>query len=250
MENKDAKFKRIQSINRAIDVIGHIARSKRLTMNQIAEKMGLTVSTLYNIVKTLSSRNYLTNIGGAYQLGTELGILGTSWDMQASIPQLAQPLLAEINQKTGEATCVTILTGTRAEIISMLESTSEVSAKFTLRLWECPLYLATGRILVAFGDEGAWEGIIDSHLRNGMKGAEETDWNYEKWCSHLHDIRRDGFIILKSRGHVDSVAVPFFSSSGNLLASIGASCPSFRSGDEKLKNMLDIILNTIKSYKA
>lgn len=250
MEKDDTKFKRIQCLDRAIDIIGHIARSKQLTMNQISERMGLSVSTVYNIVKTLASRNYLINIGGTYQVGSELGILGTSWDIQASVPQLVQPLLAEINRKTGEATCVTIMTGTRAEIISMLESTSEVSAKFTHRIWDCPLYLATGRILVAFGDERLWNDVIRNHIKNGMKETEEADWSCKKWYSHLNDIRKDGFIILKGRGQVDSVAAPFFSSTGHLLASIGASCPSFRAGDEKLKNILDIILDTIKSKKV
>lgn len=249
MKKDDTKFKRIQCIDRAVDIISHVARAKELTMNQISERMGLSVSTVYNIVKTLASRNYLINIGGAYQIGTELGVLGTSWDIQASVPQLVQPLLAEINRKTGELTCVTVMTGMRAEIISMLESTSEVSAKFTHRIWDCPLYLATGRILVAFGDEKLWEEIINNHIQNGMKEAEESGWDFKKWHSHLSDIRKDAFIILKGRGMVDSAAVPFFSGNGQLLASIGASCPSFRSDDEKLKNMLNVIIDSVRAAK-
>lgn len=247
MKNNDTKFKRIQCIDRAVDIIGHIARAKQLTMNQISERMGLSVSTVYNIVKTLSSRNYLVNMGGVYQIGTEVGILGTSCDMQASIPQLVQPILTEINQKTGELSCVTIMTGTRAEIMSMMENTSEVSVKFTHRIWECPLYIATGRMLVAFGDEGKWPEIIREHIKNGTKGPGEEKWNYKKWYSHLNDIRKNGFIILKSRGLIDAVAVPFFSSTGYLMASIGVSIPSVRTDDEKLKNILDIVINTVKS---
>jgi DNA-binding IclR family transcriptional regulator len=249
MKSDNTKFKRIQCIDRAVDIIGHIARSKQLTMNQISERMGLSVSTVYNIVKTLSSRNYLVNIGGVYQIGTEVGILGTSCDMQTSVPQLVQPILAEINQKTGEMSSVTIMTGTRAEIMSMMENTSEVSAKFTHRIWECPLYLATGRVLVAFGDENAWEKIIREHIKHGMKGPGEDTWNYKKWYSNLDDIRRDGFIILKSRGHIDAVAVPFFSSTGHLMASIGVSVPSVRADDEKLKNILNVVLDTVESKK-
>ena len=249
--DREIKFKRIQCLDRALDIITLTSEARGLTMNELAEKMGMKVSTVYNIVKTLSSRGFLANKGGKFEIGPVLGLTASQWDVENALPHLVEPILEEIRDVTGDAACVTVpLSGNQAEIITLQGGDRDVSSRYAHSTWKYPLYIATGRVLVAFGPGEQWNDIIDNQLKNGPVADAEKDWSYDRWYEHLLRIRDDGYVIIPARrkkeGRVSAVGVPIFNPAGNLLAAIGASSRIGRATPEHLEEMKNVVLAAIR----
>ena len=247
----EIKFKRIQCLDRALDVVILVSESHGLTMNEIAEKMDLKPATVYNIVKTLSSRGFLSKVDGHFEVGPALGMAASRWDIERSLPHMAEPLLRELRQKTGEPTCITILAGdNRAELITLQPDLPNYKSICVHTIWEYPLYIATGRVLVALGPEEKWPNIIKTHLKSGLIAEAEKDWDYQRWYKELEQIRADGFTIIsprmESNWRVSAVGVPMFKPNGELLASIGVSSRQERTTPEHLTAMKDAALALVK----
>jgi DNA-binding IclR family transcriptional regulator len=250
--HQEIKFKRIQCLDRALDIITLASEANGLTMNEIAQMMDLKVSTVYNIVKTLSSRNFLVNKNGKFEVGQALGLAASRWNVERELPHLVEPILLEIHENTGDPVCVTVpLDGNLAEIITYQGADSEVSARYVHATWKYPLYIATGRVLVAYGPDDQWNEIINDHLQNGPVTEIEKTWDYSTWNQHLIKIREDGYVINSPRrskeGGVSAVAVPLFNPAGNLLAAIGTSSRQDRTTPEHLQEMLEVVINAIKN---
>jgi IclR family acetate operon transcriptional repressor len=248
---QDIKFKRIQSVDRALDIMTIVSESHGLTMNEIAKLMGLKPGTVYNIVKTLSSRGFLSNVEGRFEVGSALGMAASRWDIERSLPQMAKPLLRELNQVTGEVTCITILAEeNRAEMITLQPSDHACNYRYTHSIWDYPLYLATGRVLAAFGPETCWNSLIKAHLKSNMITEQEKDWDYQRWQDELNNIKKQGYTIISPRmeqsGQVSAIGVPMFKPNGELLASVGVSCVKERTSPEHLIAMKDAALSLVK----
>ena len=250
MEHK-TKFKRIQCLDRALDVVTLVSESHGLTMNEIAEKMDLKPATVYNIVKTLSSRGFLSKVEGHFEVGPALGMAASRWDIERSLPHMAEPVLRELNRVTGEATCITILIGDkRAEIISLPQEAPDYNSTCVHTIWGDPLYIATGRVLVAFGPLEDWDDIIRKHLNGNLIADAEKNWDHKRWHKELEQIRNEGFSItsprMESSASVSAVGVPMFKPNGELLASIGVSSRQERATPEHLLEIKDAALALVK----
>jgi DNA-binding IclR family transcriptional regulator len=224
-----------------------------MSMKEISEKMNLKVGTVYNIVQTLTSRGFLQNVHRRFEIGPSLGLAASHWDIENSLPHLVTPILMELQEKTGEPSCVTILVQeNQAEIITPQKHNPDVSMRFTHTTWKHPLYLATGRVLVAFGPNEKWEAIIEEQLKNGPVADAEKQWRMGEWLEHLLEIREKGFAVIAPRrageGGVSSVAVPLFNTSGEIIASIGASTRGERATRKHLEEMKDRALQAVENH--
>lgn len=235
------KEKRIQCLDRAIDILEQIARAKELGVSELGERLGLHVATVHNIVKTLTSRNYLINVDGQYQIGPGLGITSARWDPIATLPRVAAPYMEKMEECTGEAGCIVVMVGTRAELIEIRPGTSEVAVRFPSRPHKTPMVLATGRLLVALGPEELWDNIIAYDITHHPQEDAEKSWSREDWLRELQNIRKKGWFVKKrpGQGQASSVAVPLFGPDDRPLAAIGAACPTFRATAKHLRKMLD-----------
>jgi len=235
------KEKRIQCLDRAIDILEEVARAKKLGVSELGKRLGLHVATVHNIVKTLTLRNYLINLNGQYQIGPGLGITSARWDLIATLPRVAAPYMEKMVERTGESGCITVMVGTRAELIEIRQGTSEVGVTFLSRTYETPMNLATGRLLVALGPEELWDTIIAYDMAHHPQEDTEKSWSREDWHRELQNIRKKGWFVKKrpGQGQTSSVATPLLGPDNRPLAAIGAPCPTFRATAKHLRKMLD-----------
>ena len=248
----EAKFKRIQCIDRALDILDAVSNGKCRTISEIGACVGLNQATAYNIVKTLDARGFICCPEGVYKLGPKLGLLASNWSLADSLPLLTRPILEEVIAKTGEPVCVTVMNGLQAEIINLMQGIRQVSVQFLHRTWNYPLNLATGRLLVALGKESEWPLHIKRQLQCELKNKAECDWDSQRWQSELEKLRIQDFVILKiapetEAEEIGAVAVPIRNASGIVVGVIGSSCPLNRATTEHLKAMKDAITVAIAS---
>ncbi len=249
--NNESKFKRIQCIDRALDIIEAAASGEYRTVSELAEAVKLNGATAYNIVKTLMARDFLIEKNGTYQIGHKLGLMAQKWDIASGLPTLVRPLLAEIGRILGnEHVSVAMRSGGGIETVMLMPDTPEkYHNQFLYRDWDDPLILAAGRVIVAFEEEKDWMKTIENHLNKGCMNLLEKEWNHYNFYKHLEEIRSCGGVTLRiqnpSGNTFGAAAAPIFSPAGVLLGAIGASCLAEEATGEHLGEMLNIIKDTI-----
>jgi len=254
MDN-DVKFKRIQCLDRAMDIVSLVCRSSSgMTMKEIALGMDMKVGTVYNIVKTLSSRGFLSNANGSYTVGASLGLMASKWDVQQSLPVLVQPIINEIAMRTGDLCSLVIMQGGKVEIIS--NNLGDSNPEFTqydyqYTFWNYPLYLATGRTLLAFGDEQEWLPEIKKHLDTGPIPDDEKNWDFQRWNEMLMQVRANGYSHITPRlpihGAKQSFGFPLFNPLGRVIAAIGVTCEKEHCSEEHFDLVREAGLEVIKA---
>ena len=149
------KFKRIQCIDRALDILQIVASGNSRTIAELAAAAGLNNATAYNIVKTLMARGFITGNNGFYQIGSTLGLMAQKWDVRTELPQLVRPMLLEIARRLhNDHVSVSMQSGGRVETAMLMpDSPGKYNSQFLRRVWDDPLFTASGRVLTAFHDE-------------------------------------------------------------------------------------------------
>lgn len=224
----------IQSVHRALDLLEAVGRSGDLGVTEMAHELGLAVSTVHNILRTLARRNYLISDNGRYRLGPGVTVLTSQWDPIVSLSSLLKPALNQLSQSTGHAATATALVGREARLIGFEAGPSPVTVGSSQWTWKNPLALATGRILVAMTREPEWAEFIAA----GQDA--EPGWSSAKWHEELTTVCRTGTCTKQARGDHEAVgvAVPVWTRGSSVICSIGCSAPAFLTSDDLVEQML------------
>jgi DNA-binding IclR family transcriptional regulator len=246
-------FKRIQCLDRAIDILAVIADEHPATVQDIALRVGLNPSTAYNIVKTLESRGLISNDAGRYAVGATLGLMASSWDVSGSLPMLTRPIFELYRSTVGEAACLATLRGQHAELLNLVDHAGQVGLQFVHRTWNYPLNLGVGRLLVALGDPADYPHHIERQLRDGPRNQGEKDWDFPRWLAHLESLRDQDSVILRivpgdGADPIGVVAIPLRTTRGALLGAIGSSCQLDRASDGHLLEMRTALAEAIAKH--
>jgi DNA-binding IclR family transcriptional regulator len=223
------KMNRINCLDRALSILETAAQAREIGVSELARRLNLHVATTFNLVKTLTLRNYLVNINGRYRPGPALESLSASWDARLPLPQLLDPFVQELSQITGENAVATILSGFQAKIIISCEGHQEVSANFRQTICN-PLFLATGQVLVAFGPEVLWKQFAARYKPQEAMRVNGQKIDNDKWIGVFKSIRAAGLAEIRRSGQIAiaAVAAPVLDANNRIVAALGASCPEPR----------------------
>lgn len=243
----ETKFKRIQCLDRALDIIEVAAEGSCRSVKDMAERIGLNHSTAYNIVKTLMSRNFIEEKHGVYCIGSSLGLLAKSWDYIEGLPVLLRPVMMEIARELqNHHVSVSMRRGDAIETVMLMPDTyGKYHDQFLQRTWNDSLYTASGRVIVAFGEESSWMKCIEFHMDKGLPNMQENGMSHYQFYKMLEEIREKRGIVMRletPEGKMHgAVAVPIFSPTGVCLGAMGASCHASVATDEKLASVFQLL---------
>jgi DNA-binding IclR family transcriptional regulator len=105
-------------LERGLQVLGVAAEHGPLTVDAIADLVGLPVSTAYRYVAILRSLGYLSRADGRYDVGARtLGLLRRG-NVEAAMGRLATPMLVDLAERTGETVLLTVPVGWTATCVA------------------------------------------------------------------------------------------------------------------------------------
>src|SRR4051794_27336230 len=120
---------RVQSLDRALDLLEALAGSDELGVSEIAARTGLVPSTAHRLLATLVARGYAAQspASGRYLLGYKL--LELTSGLQDRLQRLrtaARPHLEAIQSETGETTNLVVLEGRDVVYVDSVSGTRSV----------------------------------------------------------------------------------------------------------------------------
>ncbi|MFC3609444.1 IclR family transcriptional regulator [Stutzerimonas tarimensis] len=157
---------RVPALQRGLTIVQMFnARERTLAMNDIAERLGVTVSSIYRIVHTLTEMGYLRKVArNTYELGPQVVADGFSYLASRDIVDIAMPHLNALRDRTSLSCHLTIREQTDSLYVYRAFAAQRLSVNIPIGT-RLPCHCtAMGRMLLTGLGEDALAGLYQ-HAR-------------------------------------------------------------------------------------
>jgi IclR family mhp operon transcriptional activator len=219
------RVRSIRAVERALQVVGLLVSTERLTVAQVVKASGLPRTTAYRVLRTLVEQGFATEWPelGTFGPGPVLGRLATRSDPLAAIVDAARPVARALSQKTRWPVAVATVVGN--EVVVRYSTDGEAALAYAPQHPGVRLPLldsAAGRLHLAFGDaaeRALWLDLAYDR-RQEQNAPLEPRATIE---AELASIRRQGFASYAREGRLTmrrSLAAPIRGRDGAVEASL------------------------------
>jgi DNA-binding IclR family transcriptional regulator len=237
----EAKPRRIQSVDHAIDVLEALARLGRPAgVSEIARQTGLSKASAHHLLATLETRGFVMRQPGStlYKLGWALYELGSNVVRDVDLSRVARPYLDKLAAQTNESVLLGILDGDSVLYLDRGEAPSGLQMRANAGR-RGPLHAtASGKILLAFSTDPLLLANLLAKPLEPLTRATITDPNALR--HDLAQARQQGYATCWQEGEVglSSVAVPLHDYRGAVVASLTVAGPASRLTTRTLQSHL------------
>lgn len=223
----------VRAVRRALDVLDCFTPSEpELTLGQLAEETGLSMSTAYRLVQTLECHDYVEQNPrtGRYRLGISCLRLGGNVMARLDIRDNLRPLLTTLRDEYGETIHLAVLDQSCMEVIYLdkrdgLHGIGMISRVGARAPAHCT---GVGKCLLAHVDPAV---VATFHAEQPLQCfTPNTITDPEKLLESLADIRERGYALdcVEHEPDVKCVAVPVYDYTGTVACSASVSGPEAR----------------------
>lgn len=231
--------RRIQSVDRALDVLEVLARAgTELPLNEIARGIGLNVSTCHHILATLVARGYVGQNpkGRSYFLGTRILEIASSRVKQFNLVDVAMPELRRLNRETRESVHLAVMQGHDLTTLAQLDSLETIRVGASARgKTNAAHATATGKAILAWLPETEIARVI---AEKGLtRFTDRTITSIAALMEELRHVRRNGHAIDDEEFEpgVVCVGAAIRDHTGGVIGSISCSMPKLRADREAIE---------------
>jgi len=229
LESQDKGADSVRAVHRALDVLLAFSREEaELTASALLQKVKLSRPTLYRLLHTLEAKGFLTVSGNpqCFRLGPAVARLSYVWTASLNIATLAEPMMRDLWQKTGETVAVFVAQEGRRLCVAEIPSPQPLSFKRGIGHSERIALGATGRAILAFQDPSAQQ--LQAYTQGMAIDVLSLETELARTRTRGYAISRDELI----QGAV-AVAAPFSNPHG-VVGSIGLFGPATRLDETKV----------------
>lgn len=215
------------SFERGLKILAEIAASGETTVDDVALKLGIPVSSAYRYFKVLREQEFVAEDDGRYRVGRTLLNISGPPVAQSYLAEVGNAVLRSIVDQVGETAVMIVRIGDHAMCLRREEPNK--SLKYTFAVNELlPLHAGAGqRMMLSW----APQEVVQQVLNGPMTRFTDHTLNREQIVASIPQTRASGMVI--SRGELDegsvSIAIPVFSR-GEVVCSINVAGPEGRCG--------------------
>ncbi|MGU3495626.1 IclR family transcriptional regulator [Xanthobacteraceae bacterium A53D] len=156
----------VQSLDRAIALLGVLADADGMTLSEVARKAQLPASTVHRLLATLQKRQLVTHDAdnGLWTVGLGLFRIGAAYLRIRKLPDIGRPVIRRLLHETGETVNLAMFDGMELFVVAQAEGHSSVRAFFRLGV-RLPLHAsAAGKSILAAASP-AFRGALLAEVR-------------------------------------------------------------------------------------
>lgn len=220
----------VQNVDLAFDILFYVAKKNSIKLRDIEERFNISPQTLEKILEILIIRGYLdyNKRRKIYTLGIKNFELGQSYLLHGEIRKQARPYLQKLANEFGENVYLATKSNFEIVYIDAFEVQRNVVVKSRVgRL--LPMYAsASGKIHLAYMDKEDLEEFFKEVKLE--KFTENTITDREKLLEELRQTREKGYAVDNEEWEkeVRCISVPVRNYTGDVIAALTLSAPSFR----------------------
>src|SRR5579884_4124554 len=150
------------SLERGLAILVALADHDEMSVSELAAAQGVHRSTITRLLQTLEEMSFvIRGDGNHWRIGPRFVEIGARALGQASLRDLARPIMRQLAEATNESVQLTIRSGDEMFVIDVVESSQAVRVGLPLG-HRAPLYCtATGKALLAHVPESELEAYLD-----------------------------------------------------------------------------------------
>ncbi|MEU0520370.1 IclR family transcriptional regulator [Streptosporangium sp. NPDC006007] len=239
-------------VDKAIRVLLSFADGKPHGVRDLSRDMGLPKSTVSRLILDLAEAGLVTQEeeSGRYRLGAGAARLGRIYLDGLDVRTVAMPIMAQLQEETGETVGLHVREGSERVVIASAESRAVVRSGFSVgeRL---PLHAgAGGKALLAFEPDQQREEIIDGLSFTRL--TERTILDPRELRRELDVVRGQGYATSANEVSLQSasVAAPVFAGDGHVAAVLIVTGPVFRMSRKVLSAIAPLTVRAARAISA
>ncbi|WP_344440419.1 IclR family transcriptional regulator [Kitasatospora nipponensis] len=225
----------MQSVDRAVTILEILARRGETGVTELAVELGVHKSTAFRLAAALEMRGLVEQPGerGKYRLGLGLVRLAGAATVRMDLSQQSRPVCERLAVQVAETINVAILDGNEAVNIDQVFGPSAL----TTHNWvgqRTPLHAtSSGKVLMAYLPQETLKVRLAAPLE---RYTPRTVTDAATLRTQLEQAVADGFAccVEELEPGLNAVAAPVRAHSGQVVAAISASGPSFRLTERRI----------------
>ncbi|MDA8370492.1 MAG: IclR family transcriptional regulator [Nocardiopsaceae bacterium] len=232
----------VQSVDRAITVLEILAQHGEAGVTEIAVELGVHKSTAFRLVGALERRGLVEQPGlrGKYQLG--FGIIRLAGTMAAGLDltQQSRRVCEDLAAELGETVNIAIPSGDMVVNIDQVRGSSAVVSQNWIGR-QTPLHsTSSGKVLLAHMRQPDQRRVLRGRLE---ELTPRTITDPETLRAELEETLDRGYATAVEELEVglNAVAAPIRGLTGEVIAALSASGPSYRMEEDKLESIGEIV---------
>jgi DNA-binding IclR family transcriptional regulator len=219
----------VQSVDRAIAILYLLAQRGGAGVTEVAAELGVHKSTAFRLIAALESGSLLEQDSerGKYRLGRGVLRLAAATTGRLELPSESRSVCRQLAAKLGEAINVAIFD--RGETTNILQEYGP--SAITGRNWigqRTPLHAtASGKVFLAWMDSVALKEALTTKLHRYTPRTVTESTALE---AELVTVREQGWASTTEEFEIglNAVAAPVHDATGEVVAAVGVSGPSYR----------------------
>jgi DNA-binding IclR family transcriptional regulator len=219
----------VQSVDRAIAILHLLARCGGAGVTDVAAELGVHKSTAFRLIAALEHWSLIEQDGerGKYHLGRGILRLAAATAARLELPTESRTVCQRLAAELGEAVDVAILDSGQAMSILQEYAPSAITGRNWLGQ-RTPLHAtASGKMLLACTDPKTLKEVLAAELQPYTSHTVTKPTALE---AELAIVRERGWAFTSEELEIglNAVAAPIFDGTGEVVAAVGVSGPSYR----------------------
>jgi IclR family transcriptional regulator, acetate operon repressor len=233
----------VQSVDRAVRVLGILAREGEAGVTEVARELGVHPSTASRLIAALLAHELVELPGrrGKYRLGVGILRLAGATAGQLDLATQAQSVCDGLAAELDETTNVAIASGGVAINVCQAQPSTAVATQNWVGQRTVLHATSSGKVLLAFLPEPEREELLVGPL---TRFTSRTLTSPEALREELRQIREAGCAraLEEYEEGLNAVAAPIHAHNGTVVAAISASGPAYRLSEERLPAACEAVL--------
>jgi DNA-binding IclR family transcriptional regulator len=231
----------VQSVDRALTILGILARLGEAGVTEIAAELGVHKSTAFRLVATLESHGMVeqNEERGKYRLGVGVLRLAGATTSRLDVVQEARPICRKLAADSGETVNIAVLSDRSALYLDQVAGQSALQSHNWVGQ-HIPLHATSnGKVLLS----GLSSDEVDSRLPKLPSYTTDTVTSRARLRRELAEVRDQGYAIAVDELEVGltAIAAPIRNAHGDVIASLSVSGPTFRLGEPRVKELVPVV---------
>ncbi|CAA9360006.1 MAG: Transcriptional regulator, IclR family [uncultured Nocardioidaceae bacterium] len=232
----------VQSVDRALTILGILARLGQVGVTEIAVELGVHKSTAFRLVSTLEAHELVeqTEDRGKYRLGLGLARLAGASTARLDVVQEARPVVRRLATECGETVNVAVLSDRAALYVDQAAGGSALPSHNWVGQ-HIPLHATSnGKVLLS----GLEADEVDRRVDHLPAYTETTITDRRLLHEGLDRVREWGYAVATDELEVGltALAAPVRSAHGDVVASLSISGPSYRLPELRLPDLVALVV--------
>nr|BBH92735.1 IclR family transcriptional regulator [Thermogemmatispora argillosa] len=246
MPSEEARATRVGVLDKAMAILGAFPRGESALLPQeIAERTGLPLPTVYRLAQALAEHGLLMKEGSRFRLGLTLLRLGLLVAESIDVRRQALPHLTWLNGQTEENAELHIRQQETRVVIEVVRSPHNLRPFADIGA-PLPLHRgAAGKVLLAWLPEEERRALARASRErfDSEQVRREKGWDEGAFLAELEQVRRQGWAYSEGEriAGVAGLAAPIFDRRGQVAAALTLVAPAARLGSEQRVRAIPLV---------